>query len=90
MENQTKVASQQRICELLRANRLVILLEIFLVLAPTYLSLILGYRPEGDFIAIGENLILVADRLSMQVCASVYLCFGYQPGSGTPPGERLA
>ena len=42
---------------MLHSNKLAILMEICLVLAPTYVCLILGYRPESDFISLGANLV---------------------------------
>jgi len=56
--------SQKRISEFLQSNKLVILMEICLVLAPTYVCLILGYQLENDFISLGGDLVLLGGPLT--------------------------
>ena len=63
MSYEVKLTIQNQIREKLLSNKLIILLEIALVLAPTYISLILGYRPESDFISLGDDLILLGGPL---------------------------
>ena len=63
MENQMRPNARKRTSELLHSNRLVILLEVILVLAPTYVCLILGYRPDHDFISLGGDLVLLGGPL---------------------------
>ena len=58
-----ELTSKLRFKELLQTNKLAILLEIILILTPTYLAIILGYRPESDFISIGEDLVLLGGPL---------------------------
>ena len=63
MENQMELNFRKHLSELLNSNKLVIALEIILVLAPTQVSLILGFRPESDFISIAGNLVLLGGPL---------------------------
>jgi membrane protease YdiL (CAAX protease family) len=63
MEFNIKTSHQMTIRAWFRSNRLAILLEIILVLAPTYACLLLGYRPENDFISLGGDLVLLGRPL---------------------------
>jgi membrane protease YdiL (CAAX protease family) len=54
-----KIKSHQHISRLHRPDRLITLLEILLVLSPTYVSMVLGYQLGGDNISLHGNLILL-------------------------------
>jgi len=57
------LTSKLQLKEILQTNKLIILLEIMLILTPTYLAVTLGYRPENDFISLGGDLVLLGGPL---------------------------
>lgn len=63
MDYELNRTTQKLINEMLQSNRLVILLEIILVLTPTYVSLFLGYRPESKLVELTGELVLLGEPL---------------------------
>ena len=83
---------QDKLGEMLRTNRLAILLEIVVVLLPMYLGLIINDRSGGDHIPLGNGIVVLGSpAMYLGLIISLLLLWGASRlrGAGWADEARL-